>query len=204
MWWNVTANTMSSSFEALGLSLLGSSMMASPDQEKIDSAEQSAIVLINAVKNKILPRDIITRDSIENAISLVMATGGSTNAVLHFLAIAAAAEVDWNIDDFERVRQKVPVICDMKPSGKYVATDLNKVGGIPQVLKILMENNLLNTECLTITGNTIGDELSKIKTNSLDGQDVIRSFSNPLYKEGHLAILKEICHLKDVWQKLQA
>ena len=185
-----TANTMSSSFEALGLSLLGSSMMASPDQEKIDSAEQSAIVLINAVKNKILPRDIITRDSIENAISLIMATGGSTNAVLHFLAIAAAAEVDWNIDDFERVRQKVPVICDMKPSGKYVATDLNKVGGIPQVLKILMENNLLNTECLTITGNTIGDELSKIKTNSLDGQDVIRSFSNPLYKEGHLAILK--------------
>ena len=185
-----TANTMSSSFEALGLSLLGSSMMASPDQEKIDSAEQSAIVLINAVKNKILPRDIITRDSIENAISLVMATGGSTNAVLHFLAIAAAAEVDWNIDDFERVRQKVPVICDMKPSGKYVATDLNKVGGIPQVLKILMENNLLNTECLTITGNTIGYELSKIKTNSLDGQDVIRSFSNPLYKEGHLAILK--------------
>ena len=185
-----TANTMSSSFEALGLSLLGSSMMASPDQEKIDSAEQSAIVLINAVKNKILPRDIITRDSIENAISLVMATGGSTNAVLHFLAIAAAAEVDWNIDDFERVRQKVPVICDMKPSGKYVATDLNKVGGIPQVLKILMKNNLLNTECLTITGNTIGDELSKIKTNSLDGQDVIRSFSNPLYKEGHLAILK--------------
>ena len=185
-----TANTMSSSFEALGLSLLGSSMMASPDQEKIDSAEQSAIVLINAVKNKILPRDIITRDSIENAISLVMATGGSTNAVLHFLAIAAAAEVDWNIDDFERVRQKVPVICDMKPSGKYVATDLNKVGGIPQVLKILMENNLLNTECLTITGNTIGDELSKIKTNSLDGQDVIRSFTNPLYKEGHLAILK--------------
>ena len=185
-----TANTMSSSFEALGLSLLGSSMMASPDQEKIDSAEQSAIVLVNAVKNKILPRDIITRDSIENAISLVMATGGSTNAVLHFLAIAAAAEVDWNIDDFERVRQKVPVICDMKPSGKYVATDLNKVGGIPQVLKILMENKLLNTECLTITGNTIGDELSKIKTNSLDGQDVIRSFSNPLYKEGHLAILK--------------
>ena len=185
-----TANTMSSSFEALGLSLLGSSMMASPDQEKIDSAEQSAIVLVNAVKNKILPRDIITRDSIENAISLVMATGGSTNAVLHFLAIAAAAEVDWNIDDFERVRQKVPVICDMKPSGKYVATDLNKVGGIPQVLKILMDNNLLNTECLTITGNTIGDELSKIKTNSLDGQDVIRSFSNPLYKEGHLAILK--------------
>ena len=102
-----TANTMSSSFEALGLSLLGSSMMASPDQEKIDSAEQSAIVLVNAVKNKILPRDIITRDSIENAISLVMATGGSTNAVLHFLAIAAAAEVeDWNIDDFERVRKK--------------------------------------------------------------------------------------------------
>ena len=137
-----------------------------------------------------MPRDIITRDSIENAISLVMATGGSTNAVLHFLAIATAAEVDWNIDDFERVRQKVPVICDMKPSGKYVATDLNKVGGIPQVLKILMENNLLNTECLTITGNTIGDELAKIKTNSLDGQDVIRSFLNPLYKEGHLAILK--------------
>src|SRR5476649_9958 len=137
-----TANTMSSSFEALGMSLMGSSQMASPDPEKADSAAASAKVLVAAIRNDLRPRKIITRKSIENAVALVMATGGSTNAVLHFLAIAAAAEVKWTIDDFERVRRKVPVLCDLKPSGKYVAVDFHRAGGVPQVLKILLAHGL--------------------------------------------------------------
>ncbi|HEX7810913.1 MAG TPA: dihydroxy-acid dehydratase [Burkholderiales bacterium] len=185
-----TANTMSTSFEALGLSLLHSSTMASPDPEKADSAADSARVLVNAIKKNIRPRDIITRKSIENVVSLVMATGGSTNAVLHFLAIAAAAEVEWTIDDFERVRRKVPVLCDLKPSGRYVATDFHKAGGAPQVLKMLLVNGLLHGDCLTITGRSIGDELEKIPAEPRKDQDVIRVFGNPMYKEGHLAILK--------------
>ncbi len=147
-----TANTMSSSFEALGMSLLGSSQMASPDAEKADSAAASAKVLVDAIRKNIRPRDIITRKSIENAIALVMATGGSTNAVLHFLAIASAAEVEWTIDDFERIRQKVPVLCDLKPSGRYVAVDFHRAGGVPQVLKMLLKHGLLHGDCLTITG----------------------------------------------------
>ncbi|HWA14209.1 MAG TPA: dihydroxy-acid dehydratase [Burkholderiales bacterium] len=185
-----TANTMSTSFEALGLSLLHSSTMASPDAEKADSAAESAKVLVNAIKKNIRPRDIITRKSIENVVSLVMATGGSTNAVLHYLAIAAAAEVEWTIDDFERVRRKVPVLCDLKPSGRYVATDFHKAGGAPQVLKMLLANGLLHGDCMTITGRTIGDELESIPAEPRKDQDVIRSFGNPMYKEGHLAILK--------------
>src|SRR6187397_1326135 len=145
-----TANTMSSSFEALGMSVLGSSQMASPDSEKADSAAQSARVLVEAIKRDIKPRDIVTRKSIENAVALIMATGGSTNAVLHYLAIAHAAEVEWTIDDFERVRQRVPVLCNLKPSGEYVATDLHKAGGIPQVLKILLDAGLLHGDCMTI------------------------------------------------------
>jgi len=132
-----TANTMSSSFEALGMSLLYSSTMANPDDEKTGSAAQSARVLIEAIKADLKPRDIVTRKAIENAVAVIMATGGSTNAVLHFLAIAHAAEVDWTIDDFERVRQRVPVLCNLKPSGQYVATDLHKAGGVPQVMKIM-------------------------------------------------------------------
>src|SRR5690242_3767324 len=139
-----TANTMSSSFEALGMSLLGSSQLASPDPEKADSAAASARVLVEAVKNNLKPRDIVTRKAIENAVALIMATGGSTNAVLHYLAIAHAAEVEWAIDDFERMRKKVPVLCDLKPSGQYVATDLHKAGGIPQVRKILLDAGLLH------------------------------------------------------------
>jgi dihydroxy-acid dehydratase len=154
-----TANTMSSSFEALGMSLLGSSQMASPDSEKADSSAASAKVLVNAIHNNIRPRDIITRKSIENAISLVMATGGSTNAVLHYLAIASAAEVPWTIDDFERIRQKVPVLCDLKPSGRYVAVDFHRAGGVPQVLKVLLKHGLLHGDCLTITGKTLAEEL---------------------------------------------
>ena len=185
-----TANTMSTSFEALGMSLMHSSTMASPDAEKVDSAGESAKALVNAIRKNIRPRDIITRKSIENVVSLVMATGGSTNAVLHYLAIASAAEVEWTIDDFERVRRKVPVLCDLKPSGKYVATDLHKAGGAPQVLKMLLANGLLHGDCMTITGRTIAEELANIPAEPRKDQDVIRPFNNPLYKQGHLAILK--------------
>ena len=185
-----TANTMSSSFEALGMSLLGSSQMASPDAEKADSAAASATVLVNAIKLNLRPRDIITKKSIENAVALIMATGGSTNAVLHFLAIAHAAEVKWTIDDFERIRRKVPVLCDLKPSGKYVAVDFHHAGGVPQVLKMLLAHGLLHGECMTITGRTMAQELAKIPAAPRANQDVIRQWDNPLYKQGHLAILK--------------
>jgi len=185
-----TANTMSSSFEALGMSLLGSSQLASPDPEKADSAEASAKVLVNAVKENLRPRDIVTRKSIENAVALVMATGGSTNAVLHFLAIAHAAGVKWTIDDFERVRRKVPVLCDLKPSGRYVAVDFNRAGGVPQVLKMLLEHGLLHGECMTITGRTMAQELKGIPDEPRADQDVIRPWKNPMYAQGHLAILK--------------
>ncbi|QOH33545.1 dihydroxy-acid dehydratase [Burkholderia cepacia] len=185
-----TANTMSSSFEALGMSLLYSSTMANPDQEKVDSAAESARVLVEAVKRDLKPRDIITKESIENAVSVIMATGGSTNAVLHYLAIAHAAEVDWTIDDFERIRKRVPVICDLKPSGKYVATDLHRAGGIPQVLKILLDAGLLHGDCMTITGRTIADELRDVPAVPRADQDVIFPIDRALYKEGHLAILK--------------
>src|SRR6266567_2106147 len=185
-----TANTMSSSFEALGMSLLGSSQMASPDSEKADSAAASAKVLVNAVKTDLKPRDIITRNAIENAVSLVMATGGSTNAVLHYLAIAAAAEVEWSIDDFERVRKKVPVLCALKPSGPYVATDFHAAGGVPQVLKMLLEAGLVHGECVTITGRTLAQELKDIPRTPRADQEVIRPWSKPMYAQGHLAILR--------------
>ena len=185
-----TANTMSSSFEALGMSLLGSSQMASPDAEKADSAGASAAVLIEAIRKNLRPRQIITRKSIENAISLVMATGGSTNAVLHYLAIAHAADVKWTIDDFERVRRKVPVLCDLKPSGRYVATDFHRAGGVPQVLKMLLVNGLLHGECMTITGKTLAEELKNVPAEPRNDQDVIRPWANPMYAQGHLAILK--------------
>ncbi len=185
-----TANTMSSSFEALGMSLLGSSQMASPDSEKADSAAASARVLVNAIKKNLRSRDVITRKSIENAVALVMATGGSTNAVLHFLAIAHAAEVEWTIDDFERVRQRVPVLCDLKPSGRFVAVDFHRAGGVPQVLKILLANGVLHGDCMTITGRTMAEELAGIPAEPRKDQEVIRPWSNPMYAHGHLAILK--------------
>ena len=185
-----TANTMSSSFEALGMSLLGSSQMAAPDAEKADSAADSARVLVNAIKQDIKPRDIVTRKSIENAVALIMATGGSTNAVLHYLAIAHAAEVKWTIDDFERVRRKVPVLCDLKPSGRYVAVDFHRSGGVPQVLKMLLAHGKLHGECMTISGETLAQALAHIPDNPRADQDVIRQWDNPMYKQGHLAILK--------------
>ena len=185
-----TANTMSSSFEALGMSLLYSSTMANPDQEKVDSAAESARVLVEAVKKDLKPRDIITKKSIENAVSVIMATGGSTNAVLHYLAIAHAAEIDWSIDDFERIRKRVPVICDLKPSGQFVATDLHAAGGIPQVMKILLDAGLLHGDCMTITGRTMAEELKDVPSVPRADQKVIYPIEQALYKEGHLAILK--------------
>jgi dihydroxy-acid dehydratase len=185
-----TANTMSASFEALGMSLLGSSQMASPDEEKAYSAAESARVLMEAVRNNICPRDIITRRSIWNAIACVMATGGSTNAFLHYLAIAKEAGVAWTIDDFESVRRKLRVICNLKPSGKYVATDLHKAGGIPQVLKILLKNGVLHGDCMTITGRTMSDMLSDVPDEPREDQDVIFPWDKALYNHGHLAVLK--------------
>jgi dihydroxy-acid dehydratase len=172
------------------MSLLYSSTQANPDEEKVASTREAARVLVEAVRNNLRPSDIITRESIENAVSLIMAVGGSTNAVLHYLAIADAAGIAWTIDDFERIRRKVPVLCDLKPSGKYVATDLHRAGGIPQVLKILLENGLLHGDCMTITGRTMAQMLAAVPAQPRADQDVIRPFSSPLYAQGHLAILK--------------
>ncbi len=185
-----TANTMSSSFEALGMALMYSSTMANPDDEKVVSTAESARVLVEAVKRDLKPRDIITRKSIENAVAVIMATGGSTNAVLHFLAISHAAEVEWTLDDFERVRQRVPVICNLKPSGQYVATDLHRVGGIPQVMKILLNAGLLHGDCITITGKTLAEELAHVPDAPPADQNVIFPIEQALYPHGHLAILR--------------
>ncbi|MEH2128078.1 dihydroxy-acid dehydratase [Nostoc sp.] len=185
-----TANTMSSAFEAMGMSLPYSSTMAAEDGEKADSTEESAKVLVEAIRNQLLPRHIITRKSIENAISVIMAVGGSTNAVLHFLAIARAAGVELNLDDFETIRDRVPVLCDLKPSGRYVATDLHQAGGIPQVMKMLLIHGLLHGDCITITGKTIAEILADVPNEPPSNQDVIRPWNNPMYAQGHLAILK--------------
>lgn len=185
-----TANTMSSSFEALGMSLPYSSTMANPHDEISKAATDAARVLVEAVKNDLKPRDIVTRKSIENAVAVIMATGGSTNAVLHFLAIAHAAEVEWTIEDFERVRKRVPVLCDLKPSGKYLAVDLHKAGGIPQVMRVLLKAGLLHGDCMTITGKTVAENLADVPDAPRTDQDVIRPIDKPMYAEGHLAILK--------------
>ncbi|MCP6758732.1 MAG: dihydroxy-acid dehydratase [Fischerella sp. CENA71] len=185
-----TANTMSSAFEAMGMSLPYSSTMAAEDEEKADSTEKSAFVLVEAIRKQILPRQIITRKSIENAISVIMAVGGSTNAVLHFLAIARAAGVELCLDDFETIRARVPVLCDLKPSGRYVATDLHKAGGIPQVMKMLLEHDLLHGDCLTISGQTVAEVLAEVPNEPSPNQDVIRPWDKPMYTQGHLAVLK--------------
>ncbi|MDP9139536.1 MAG: dihydroxy-acid dehydratase, partial [Pseudomonadota bacterium] len=185
-----TANTMSSAFEALGMSLMGSSQMASPDPEKADSSADSARVLVEAIRRDLKPRDIVTRKAIENAMALIMATGGSTNGVLHFLAIAHAAEVPFTLDDIEEIRLRTPVLCDLKPSGKYVAVDFHKAGGVPQVLKMLLVKGLLHGDVLTITGETMAEALSRVPDAPRADQDVIRSFDKPLYAQGHLAVLK--------------
>ena len=184
-----TANTMSSSFEALGLSLPYASTQANVEDEIVATTRMAAKVLVEAVKADLKPRDIVTKQAIENAVAVIMATGGSTNAVLHFLAIAHAAEVDWTIDDFERVRRKTPVLCDLKPSGQYLAIDLHHAGGIPAVMKEMLKHGLLHGDCMTITGKTVAENLADVPDLSPD-QKVIRPVSNPIYAEGHLAILK--------------
>lgn len=185
-----TANTMSSAIEAMGLSLPYSSTMAAEDAEKADSAEKSAFVLVEAIKRQILPSHILTRQAFENAIAVIMAVGGSTNAVLHLLAIANTIGVKLTIDDFETIRHRVPVLCDLKPSGRYVTTNLHQAGGIPQVMKMLLVRDLLHGDALTITGQTIAEVLADVPEEPPTGQDVIRPWNNPVYQEGHLAILK--------------
>lgn len=185
-----TANTMSSAFEAMGMSLMYSSTMAAEDAEKADSAEKSAFVLVEAIRKQLLPRQILTRQAFENAISVIMAVGGSTNAVLHLLAIAHAAGVALTLDDFETIRARVPVLCDLKPSGRYVATDLHRAGGIPQVMKMLLVHDLLHGDALTMTGQTVAELLAEIPSEPRSDQDVIRPWDNPMYPQGHLGILK--------------
>lgn len=185
-----TANTMSSAIEVLGLSLPGSSTMAAEDPEKAENAAESGRVLVEAVRANRLPSEMLTFKAFENAIAVLMALGGSTNAVLHFIAIADAAGVTLTVDDFERIRTKVPVLCDLKPSGKYVATDLHRVGGVPLIMKMLLDRGLLHGECMTITGQTIAETLANIPSEPPAGQDIVRPFDQPLYAEGHLAILK--------------
>ena len=185
-----TANTMSSAFEAMGMSLMHSSTMAAEDAEKAESAEKSAFVLIEAIRKQILPSQILTRKAFENAIAVIMAVGGSTNSVLHLLAIAKAIGVELTIDDFETIRQRVPVLCDLKPSGRYVATDFHQVGGVPQVMKMLLDKGLIHGDALTITGQTIAELLADIPSSPPPEQDVIRPWDHPMYPQGHLGILK--------------
>ena len=185
-----TANTMSAAIEAMGMCLPYSSTMAAEEAEKAFDAARSAKALSEAIRKQILPRQILTRKAFENAITVVMAVGGSTNAVLHLLAIAHTAEVQLSLDDFETIRARVPVLCDLKPSGSYVTTDLHKAGGIPQVMKMLLGHDLLYGDALTITGETIADQLSTVPEKPGRKQEVIRDWENPVYPEGHLAILR--------------
>ena len=184
-----TANTMSSAFEALGMSLMSSSTMAAEDVEKSDSTAQSAATLVQAVRSQLLPRTILTREAFENAIAVVNAIGGSTNAVLHLLAIAHAAGVPLTIHDFEPIRRRVPVLCDVKPSGRFVTTEFHHAGGVPQVMKMLLNHGLLHGGAVTITGQTIADLLRDIPAEPVHTQEVIRPWRHPVYPQGHLAVL---------------
>ena len=185
-----TANTMSSAIEAMGMSLPYSSTMAAEDGEKGDSAARSAEVLVEAVHHDRRPRAILTRAAFENAIAVVMALGGSTNAVLHLLAIARSADVRLTLDDFETVRERVPVLCDLKPSGRFVTTDLHAAGGVPQVMKVLLAHGALHGDAPTVSGHTVAQVLRDVADEPRANQEVIRSWSRPLYPQGHLAILR--------------
>ena len=185
-----TANTMSAAFEAMGLSLPYSSTMAAEDPEKAESAARSAEVLVQAIEQNIRPRDLLSREAFENAISVIMAVGGSTNSVLHLLAVARTAGVPLSIDDFETIRQRVPVICDLKPSGRFVTVDLHNAGGIPQVMKLLLDAGLLHGDCRTVENKTLREVLASVPSEPPANQEVIRPLSRPLYPQGHLAILK--------------
>ncbi len=185
-----TANTMSSAIEAMGMALPYSSTMAAEDAEKRQSTIESVAALEAAVRDQLLPSEIMTRKAFENAIAVIMATGGSTNAVLHLVAIAHSMGVPLSIDDFETIRRQVPVLCDLKPSGTYVATDLHSVGGVPLVMKMLLKAGLIHGDCMTITGKTVAENLADVPDAPLEDQDVVRPFDKPIYSEGHLAILR--------------
>ena len=185
-----TANTMSSAIEALGLSLPGSSTMAAEDAEKRDSSAASGAALLRCIESDLRPSAILTREAFENAITTVMALGGSTNAVLHLLAIAQAAGVPLSIDDFETIRRKTPVLCDLKPSGRYVATDLHDVGGVPLVMRMLLDHGLLHGDCMTVTGRTMAENLADVDGTPPELQSVVRPFDAPVYAQGHLAVLR--------------
>ncbi len=185
-----TANTMSAAIEALGLSLKHSSSMAAEDPEKADSTAESARVLAAAVESGLTARRILTRRAFENAVAVVMAVGGSSNAVLHLLAIAHAARVPLTIDDFEEIRGRVPVLCDLKPSGRYVTTDFHRAGGVPQVMRMLLDHGLVHGDALTISGRTLAETLADVPADPPTGQDVIRPWSSPVYAHGHLVILR--------------
>ncbi|MCS7205205.1 MAG: dihydroxy-acid dehydratase [Leptospiraceae bacterium] len=185
-----TANTMSSAIEALGMSLPYSSTMPAVASEKERSAFDSGKALVNLIKEKITPSMIMTRKAFENAIAVTMAIGGSTNAVLHLIAIARALNVPLSIDDFETIARKVPHIADMKPSGKYLAVHLHQHGGIPKIMKILLEEKLIHGDCLTVTGKTIEENLKHVDASIPENQDIIYPLHKPLYPRGHIVILR--------------
>ena len=184
-----TANTMACAIEALGLSLTNSSAQAAISKSKRLDCKESAKALINCLKKNIRPSDIINKKSLENAITVVMALGGSTNAVLHLLAIAKDAKVKLSLNDFERIGKKVPVLADLKPSGKYTMSELVKIGGVAPLMKILLEKKLLHGDCITVTGKTLKENLKKIR-HYRKQQKIIKPFHNPIKKNGHLVILK--------------
>ena len=185
-----TANTMSAAIEAMGMSLPGTSTMAAEDAETEENAGKAATVLADAIRARRTPRQILTRKAFDNAIAVVMAIGGSTNAVLHLLAIARAAKVPLAIDDFETIRARVPVLCDLKPSGRYVTTDLHRAGGIPQVMRMLLAHGLLHGDALTIDGRSIAQVLAGVPAEPSSAQDVIRPWGRPLAPSGHIVILR--------------
>src|SRR5438067_522496 len=184
-----TANTMSSVIEAMGMSLPYSSTMAAEDAEKAESAAQSAAALVEAIRRDLRPRQIMTREAFENAIAVTMALGGSTNAVLHLLAIAHEARVELDLDDFNRVGARVPHVADMKPHGKYHMSDLDRVGGVQVVMKELLDGGLLHGDCLTVTGRTLAENLSALDPPKPDGQ-IVHPLTAPIHTEGGLAILR--------------
>ena len=179
-----TANTMSAAIEAMGMSLPHSSTMAAEDGEKVESAARSAEVLVDAVRHQRTPRRILTRRAFDNAIAVVMALGGSTNAVLHLLAIAHAAGVPLALDDFETVRRRVPVLCDLKPSGRFVTTDLHAAGGVPQVMKMLLAHGVLDGNALTVSGKTVAEILGDVPAEPRPDQEVIRPWGGPSIPRG--------------------
>lgn len=184
-----TANTMASAIEAMGMTLPYNSSNPALGKDKVKESENAGEQVVELLQLDLKPSDIVTKKSIENAIRLVTIMGGSTNAVLHFLAIAKAANVDFKLADFQRISDTTPFLADLKPSGQYLMEDVHRVGGVPAVLKYLLKEGLLHGDCLTVTGKTLAENLASVP-DLTDGQDVIRSLENPIKETGHLRILK--------------